>query len=511
MEKTSETNKRIAKNTFLLYVRMLFTMAVSLYTSRVVLNTLGIEDYGLYNVVGGFVSMFTFLNGAMASATQRFLNFELGCGNKERLHKVFCTSINIHALISVIILLLSETIGLWFVYTHLNIPPDRFSAALWVYHASVLATIVMVMSIPYNAVIIAHERMGAFAYISVLEVVLKLLIVYLLVISDIDKLKLYAILMLLIQLLIRFIYGNYSGRHFVETRYRWIWDKDLFKEMTGFAGWSLFGNIAAVAFTQGLNVLLNMFFGPALNAARGIAVQVQNAVVSFTTNFQTAINPQLIQSVAKNDFTRARMLLRISSKFSFFLLCLLGMPLIAIAPLVLNLWLKEVPEHTVWFVRLMLVISIWSCIANPLRIVNQAEGNIRKFQLYEGTVLLMIVPISYIVLKVYKIPELVFVVHLVIELLSSYIRIKIVLPKIRMSIKDYFKSIYLPLFAIFSITILFFVFLTTHIGLKDNISSSILLCLLLEMFMSLLIYTVGLNKEERGKIILLLNTKLKNK
>ena len=274
MSTSAEANKRIAKNTFLLYVRMLFTMAVSLYTSRVVLNVLGVEDYGLYNVVGGFVAMFSFFNGAMAAATQRYLNFELGRGDASRLHLVFCTSVNIHAIISFLVLLLSETVGLWFVYTYLNIPAERFSAALWVYQASVLSSVVMVMSIPYNAAIIAHERMGAFAYISVLEVVLKLLIVYLLVIYDIDKLKLYAVLMLLVQVLICLIYGRYGYKHFTETRYRAIWDSRLFKEMTGFAGWSLFGNIAAVAFTQGLNVLLNMFFGPAVNAARGIAVQV---------------------------------------------------------------------------------------------------------------------------------------------------------------------------------------------------------------------------------------------
>ena len=352
MSEKSENNKRIAKNTLALYARMLFTMAVSLYTSRVVLNTLGVEDYGLYNVVGGFVAMFSFFNAAMASATQRYMNFELGRGDNARLHKVFCTSINIHAIISGVVLLLAETVGLWFVYTKLSIPPERFSAALWVYHASVLASVVMVMSIPYNAAIIAHERMGAFAYISVLEVTLKLLIVYMLVVTDIDKLKLYAVLMLLVQLLIRLIYGRYSGRNFAETHYRRMWDGALFREMTGFAGWNLFGNIAAVAFTQGLNVLLNMFFGPTVNAARGIAVQVQNAIKGFCVNFQTALNPQITKSYASDDMAYMHKLIFTSSKFSYYLLLLLSLPVILETPVILKWWLGIVPGHTVAFVRL---------------------------------------------------------------------------------------------------------------------------------------------------------------
>lgn len=508
MEKTSETNKRIAKNTFLLYVRMLFTMAVSLYTSRVVLNTLGIEDYGLYNVVGGFVSMFTFLNGAMASATQRFLNFELGCGNKERLHKVFCTSINIHALISVIILLLSETIGLWFVYTHLNIPPDRFSAALWVYHASVLATIVMVMSIPYNAVIIAHERMGAFAYISVLEVVLKLLIVYLLVISDIDKLKLYAILMLLIQLLIRFIYGNYSGRHFVETRYRWIWDKDLFKEMTGFAGWSLFGNIAAVAFTQGLNVLLNMFFGPALNAARGIAVQVQNAIKGFCINFQTALNPQITKSYASGDMPYMHNLVFTSSKFSYFLLLFISLPVMFETDLILQWWLKVVPAHTVVFVRLILVISMIDSLANPLIQAASATGKIRKYQSVVGTMLIMILPISYIALKCGSTPESVFIIQFIVFCVALFARVWMLRTLVNLSLSEYFRKALLPMFlvTVFSLVIP----MVIRVCMLQSLSRFVTVCVVSFISVVVSVYIFGLVDKERAFFVDRLKT-LRNK
>ena len=258
MAKTTENNKRIAKNTLLLYVRMLFMMAVSLYTSRVVLNTLGVEDFGIYNVVGGVVAMFGFLNGAMTTSTQRYLTFELGRGDFHQLHKVFCTSVSIHALISVVVNILAETVGLWFLMNKMTIPEVRMDAALWVYHFAILSFVVMIMSVPYNATIIAHEKMSAFAYISVLEVVLKLLIVYALLISDTDKLKLYAVLIFIVQLSIRFIYGRYCNRHFQETKFRWLWDSRLFKEMLSFAGWNLWGGCAAITFTQGVNVLLNI-------------------------------------------------------------------------------------------------------------------------------------------------------------------------------------------------------------------------------------------------------------
>lgn len=271
-------NKRIAKNTLLLYVRTLFIMLVTLYTSRVVLNTLGVTDYGVYNVVGGVVAMFGFINGSMSSATQRYITFALGRGDMMWLYTVFSTALQIHFLIAILIVVLGETIGLWFMYTQMQIPADRMDAAFWVLQCSIASTVVMVISVPYNADIIAHERMSAFAYISILEAVLKLVIVYALVISPFDKLLFYAILILTVQVFIRFCYNHYCNKHFKESRYRHVWNKSLFKEMTGFAGWSMFGNLSAVFYGQGLNMLLNVFFGPVVNAARAVAVQVQNAI-----------------------------------------------------------------------------------------------------------------------------------------------------------------------------------------------------------------------------------------
>ena len=281
---TSDNNKRIAKNTLFLYFRMLFLMGIALYTSRVVLNTLGVEDYGIYNVVGGVVAMFGFLNLSMSSATQRYITFALGKGDKQRLQTIFSTTLQIHTLIAGIIVLLGETIGLWFLYNKMQIPVDRMDAAFWVLQCSIISSVIMIVSVPYNADIVAHEKMSAFAYISILEAVLKLAVVYMLVIFSFDKLILYAILILAIQILIRFCYSYYCNKHFAETKYKHVWDKALFKEMTGFAGWSMFGNFSAVLFGQGLNILLNIFFGPVVNAARGVAVQVQNAIQQFVGN-----------------------------------------------------------------------------------------------------------------------------------------------------------------------------------------------------------------------------------
>lgn len=315
---TSSNNKRIAKNTLLLYARMLFTMAVSLFTSRVILNTLGVEDFGIYNVVGGVVAMFGFINSSMTSATQRYITFALGIGDEKRLQTVFSTTLQIHTLIAVLIVLLGETIGLWFLYNKMQIPIERMEAAFWVLQCSIVAAVVMIISVPYNADIIAHEKMSAFAYISVLEVVLKLVIVYILIVFTVDKLILYSFLLLDVQLFIRFCYSYYCNKHFKETKYHHIWDKSLFKEMTRFAGWSMFGNLSAVLFTQGLNMLLNVFFGPIVNAARAVAVQVQSAILQFVGNFQMALNPQITKTYAQNEMLEMHKLMFRSARFSFF-------------------------------------------------------------------------------------------------------------------------------------------------------------------------------------------------
>ena len=358
MSNIAENNKRIAKNTLLLYGRMLLTMAISLYTSRVILKVLGVEDFGIYNVVGGIISMFAFINGGMVAATQRYITFEIGSGNTNQLKKVFSTSLQIHAIISVIIIILGETVGLWFLLEKLVIPESRMSAAIWVYQLSIVACIVNIMSIPYNADIIAHEKMSAFAYISIVEVVLKLLIVYMLVFSPLDKLIVYAVLLLVVQIAIRLIYTTYCKKHFEETSYSKCCDKSLVKEMASFAGWSFWGSLAGILYTQGLNMMLNIFFGPVVNAARAIAVQVQSAVQQFVTNFQMAINPQITKSYAKGDLNQMHNLMFRSARFSFLLLLLITLPVLLETNFLLTVWLKTVPENTFIFTQIKIYIEL---------------------------------------------------------------------------------------------------------------------------------------------------------
>ena len=440
---TINDNKRIAKNTLLLYVRMLLTMTVSLYTSRVVLNALGVEDFGIYNVVGGVVAMFTFINSAMAGASQRYLTFELGRNNQSRLHRVFCTSVNIHLLIAVFILLLAQTIGLWFLNNYMVIPAERFDAANWVFQLSVFSTMVMILTIPYTASIISHEKMSAFAYISILDVALKLFVVYMLLVSDIDKLKLYAVLMFCTQLLIGFIYYVYCRMNFAECRYEYIRDKGLLKEMSGFAGWTLWGNLAAVAFTQGLNILLNLFFGPVVNAARAVAVQVQNAIQGFVSNFQMAVNPQITKNYATGNMEQMHVLVFASGRYSFFLLFFFALPIFIEIESVLTFWLGIVPAHTVSFVRLILCIMLMDTLANPLVIAAQATGKIKVYQSVVGGILLLIVPVAYVVLKLGGNPESVFVVHLVMVILAQLARLLMIRPMIRLSLRRYLRDVVL--------------------------------------------------------------------
>ena len=281
---TAENNKRIAKNTLLLYLRLLFIMVVSLYTSRVVLNTLGVEDFGIYNVVGGVVAMLAFFNSSMTTSTQRFLNYEMGKHNENSLQDVFINSINAHYLIGLISILVLETIGLWFIYNKLNIPASQFDAALWVFHCSVLSLFVSIISTPYNAAIIANEKMEVYAYFSIIEAILKLLIVYLLVVISFNKLKLYGVLLLCVSIVMRVLYNWYCIKNFKECTYKLKYSANLIKQMLSFSGWMLFGCVSSMLSTQGVNILINIFFGPVFNAARAIAVQVQSAVNSFVGN-----------------------------------------------------------------------------------------------------------------------------------------------------------------------------------------------------------------------------------
>lgn len=416
-------------------------MAIGLYTSRIVLAQLGIEDYGIYNVVGGVVMMFAFLNSSMASSTQRFLTIELGRGNEEKLNRTFNTSLHIHILIAIVVAVVTEVGGLWFMNHKMQIPPERMDAAYWVFQFSILSMIISFLNVPYTAVIIAYERMSAFAYISIFEVLLKLGIAFLLVVAPFDKLKLFAVLMFLSPLIIRIIYGIYCHRHFAAVKLRRMFDKVLFKEMSVFAGWSLWGQLASICSTQGINIILNVFFGPVVNAARGVAVQVQAAVGQFSMNFQTAINPQITKSYAAEDYATMHLLIFRSAKFTFFLLYALALPILFEAPFVLGLWLEEVPAHTVQFLRIILWITIIDSVANPLMVAAAATGRIKKYQSVVGGLLIAILPVAYVALKLGAPPEAVFVVHLIICIIAFVARLYIVKPLTMLSPSVFFKNV----------------------------------------------------------------------
>ncbi len=454
-EITATNHRRIARNTLMLYGRVLFTMLVSLYTSRVILQTLGVEDFGIYNVVGGVIVMFSFINGSMVSATQRYLNVELARGDKERLRSVFSSALQIHFLIALLMVVLGETLGLWFLSEKLVIPENRATAAMWVYQCSILVCAVNVMSTPYNADIIAHEKMSAFAYISILEVLLKLGVVYLLQLLPWDKLIVYALLLLGVQVLVRLVYTCYCHRRFDESHYcKASVERGLFREMFGFAGWSFVGNLSAVLFTQGLNMMLNIFFGPVVNAARGIAVQVQGAVQQFVTNFQMAVNPQITKNYALGNMADMHSLMFRSARFSFLLLFFLGLPILLETGFLLRVWLGTVPDNAVIFTQIMICISMLCALSNPCVVANQATGKIKQYQLVVGGILLTILPLSYLVLRLGAPAYSVFIVHFCVECVAQLARMLMLRPLIGVKLGQYLRHIYLPLLATVAVAVL---------------------------------------------------------
>lgn len=492
---SSNNNARIAKNTLLLYVRMFFMMGIALYTSRVVLNTLGVEDYGIYNVVGGLVSMFGILNGSMSSATQRYITFELGKEKNNGLNKIFSLALQIHALIAIVTVLLIESVGLWFLYNKMTIPPERLTAAFWVLQASAFTFVFSIMSVPYNADIIAHERMSAFAYISIIEAVLKLAIVFLLLAVPLDKLIVYAILLAVVQLSIQMCYMVYCHRHFPESRYQHVKDWKLFREMTSFAGWNLFGGMASISFNQGLSMLLNVFFGPVVNAARAVATQVQSAIQMFITNFQMALNPQIVKTYAQEDFDAMHTLMFRSSRFSFFLMYLLSLPVLLEAPLILQIWLRTVPDNTVIFLRLIICTTLIYTIINPILVANNATGKVRTYYIVCGCMMISILPISYIVLRLGCPAYSVFVVHFCIEILTQAARLIMVRDRLRLSIRVYLKNVYLPIVLV--VVFATIIPLWLHIAVDNEIARFIVVCLISVMSVAVCSFVFGLSKSER--------------
>jgi O-antigen/teichoic acid export membrane protein len=486
---------------------MILTMLISLYTSRVVLNTLGVEDFGIYNVTGGVVAMFGFFNGAMTSATQRFLSYEIGKGDFDQLRKTFNATQIIHIGIAVIIFILAETVGLWFVRTYLVIPVERMNAAIWVYHLSVLSFMISIIQVPYNAMIIAHEKMRVYAYVSIIEVLLKLFIVFLLTWITFDKLKLYGVLIFGVTFVIATIYRVYTQKNFEESKFEVVKDKKLYKILISYSGWSLFGNLAAVAKGQGVNILLNIFFGPAMNASQAIANQVQGAVQGFVSNFQMAVNPQIIKSYANEEKEYMTTLIFRSSKFSFYLVYLLSLPMILEVEQILKLWLKIVPDHAVVFTILTLVVILVTCVTGPLTTAIQATGKISIYQSIAGTLQMFILPMSYVLLKFSFNPVIPLYVTIVIEIIALCICLFFASKSTGFSVIFFFRDVILKITLIVLLTLPFLLIFRNM--LDENLLRLIIVINISVVWSMIIIYTIGLTKSE--KLIVINNIKKKIK
>lgn len=442
MSETLSNNKRIAKNTLLLYFRMLFLMLVNLFTSRIVLNTLGVEDFGIYNVVGGSIAMLTIISGSFTSAISRFLTFELGRGDKEKLRTIFSTSMNIQVALSLVIILIGELAGGWFLNSQMNIPPERMEAANYILHYSLGIFVLNLLSVPYNSVIIAHEKMGAYAYISILDVLLKLAVAYVITFSTYDKLSSYGILLLIEALVIRLIYGLYGKRSFEECNYHLIYNKKVLNEMASFAGWNFLGVTAGVLNTQGVNVLMNLYFGVAVNAARGIAVQASTAIAYFVHSFTTAVNPQITKSYAAGDKEYMYSLVCRSSKFSAFLFLLIAIPLTVETPLIFSIWLKEPPEYAVLFFRLGLLGTLMdSVLANSLMTAIFATSDIKKYQILVTIWGGMVFPLTWIAYKLGATAECTYIIYFIIYCIVLYVRLRVIEQKLQLQMKEYVMSV----------------------------------------------------------------------
>lgn len=496
----SKNTKRIVKNTMLLYFRMILILAVSLYTSRVVLNTLGVEDFGIYNVVGGLVTMFIFLNGAMSTSTQRFLSFEIGRKDSLQLNKTFNVTLGIHTVLAFIIFILLETIGLWLLNKHLTIPIERMVAAHWVFQFSAISVFISIIRVPYNAVILAHERMNIYAYISILEVLLKLLVVFILTWLTFDSLVLYSLLLLSVNLIIFLFYVIYSKSKFEETTFEIVKDLKLYKSILSYSGWNLFGNLALVSKNQGVTIILNIFFGPVVNAAQAIANQVNTAVLSFYSNFQTAVNPQIIKSYAAEQKEYMISLILKSAKFSIFLLFILSAPLLFEIDFVLQFWLKNVPDYAANFTMLILIIALVDSISGPLMTGIQATGNIKYFQMIVGSLQLMILPITYLFFKFQYSPETTYIVVIAISFISLFIRLHI----LKSLVNGFSTSVFIKEVVIKSlITIMFSVslpFLLKYFIQSRDTLTSIFVMVTSVVSTALSIYFIGINAAERNSL-----------
>ena len=507
---TSDNNKRIAKNTLLLYCRMFVTMLIGFYTSRVVLNSLGVVDYGIYNVVGGIVGALAVLNGAMAGATQRWITIALGKGDIENLKKVFGVGLTAQGIIAILIFLLVESIGVWYLYNHAVIPADRMNAAFVVFQISVITMLLNIMNVPFNGAIMAHEHMGAYAAFSIVDVVTKLLICFVLNVITVDKLIVYALLLFAAFFFNFVLIISYCYKHFVEARLKFRWDKAMYKEMWGLAFWTISGNLAYAGYGSGVTMIVNIFFGPAMNAAQGVAAQASNVINQFSSNFQVALNPQITKSYAQNDLENMHKLMNCSAKFSYYLMLIFAVPMFCEAGLLLKIWLGNVPAHSVSFLRLSLFCSMIMAMRNPQVTAAMAYGKLKNYQFVVNGILLMICPVLYCVYRLGAVPEaaqVVFILFMFLAMMASAYMLQ------RMIEYDFAKFVKDVVIKSFIVTILSFVVpLALCCCMDDNWIRFFVLCPV-SLFCSIsVIFFIGLDFNERQFVKQMIKNKLlKNK
>lgn len=507
MPDISSSNKRIAKNTLYLYLRMFISLALSIITGRVVLQTLGVTDYGINNVVGGVIGMFSVIQVCMIGATSRFITFEMGRGNEQRLKDTFSTTMTIHIIIAIILLVVLETVGLWFVNTQLVIPQERMVAANWIYQFGIVSVMLGVTQTPYSATIVAHERMDIYAYFDILSMALKLVILYVLLIGHMDKLILYGILTFCVSTLMILLNRIYCIRHFPETHYHFIWDKTLLKPIFAFSGWDVLGNVAVMARGQGVTILINMFFGTALNASTGIANSVSNAIGSFTNNIIMAVKPQIIKRYAEGEYASMLKLAHEGITLCFILMTFLTIPLMSEIHFVLHIWLGIVPEYAGLFTNLILVFNIIGCISGVVMNIVHATGRVKKTSVFNGTIYITVIPVTYIAFKLgapawipFAYNALAFFACTVcnVYFMTSYIP--------GLSMGDMFSKTILPCFTMFIVVSIPTIALRFSMDEGwPRLLSSIGITILMTSFIS---YRFLLSKELRVKLLAKLKSKL---
>lgn len=499
MTDNSQSNRRIAKNTVILYIRMIVMMAISFYTTRVILEALGVDEYGINNVVGCLVAMFSLISSSLSSSISRFITYGLGKNDIVEQRKIFATSVNINIILAIVVIIAIETIGVWFLNNKMIIPADRLNAANWVLHCSTITFAIGLLSVPYNASIIAHEKMSAFAYMTIFDASAKLAIALGIKYYGGDKLILFAVLNIFPIVISQIIYWVYCKRKFAECTYQRGWDKNKFKEIGSFAVWNFIGCTAGLMKDQGVNIAINMFTGPAVNAARGIAMQVNGIVSRFIQNFTIALNPQIIKDYAAGNLDRMHKLIFTGTRFSYFLFMFLSIPIFFEIETILQIWLGQVPEHTVLFTRLVLVLTLAEIMSQTLITAQSATGKIRNYQIVVGGILLLNFPISYFLLYIGMVPETTLVVAIIISQVCLVARLWFLKGMVQLPVMDFIKTVYLR---VTSVTILSALPpLVVYYILEPSIARIVTISIFSVISSAIFIYFVGCNKEERRTVV----------